>query len=186
MINLAGVKDADRYIAEELYLAGIHASEKKIVSIAQGSNWATYENGERSEVPYSIMGDLDGWVFRRAWYYYMVSCPDGLGLAYDVAVKLHEKKYPIDHERYDILGKVIRVDGDCGCPHPNECKYSTLEEIEQEFVEARKKYPDMKWDAKEAFDRSWLRELDGIKYIRLYHIDTQIGLTEFVKAVKDK
>lgn len=167
MINLAGKKDADRYIEKELYLAGVPTDIEK----------------SDGEVPYTIIGKLEGWIFRRAWYYYTVSCLDGLGLPYNLAVELHEKKYPVSDEKYGILGQSVRVDGHCGCPHPKECRYPTLNSIEDEFIVARKTFPDINFDTKRAFDRSWLREFCGVKYIRLYHIDTLIGLKEFASIV---
>jgi len=182
MINLAGRKGADEHIEEELYLAGINLRRKKVVSI-DGHHWATYKDGERSEVPYSIYGVLGGWIFKRAWYYYMASCPDGLGLPYSTAIELHERKYPIKSTKYSILGQSVRVDGSCACPHPKECRYSTLEGLEEELIEARKTFPELDLNAKRAFGGSWLRELGGVKYIRLYHIDTQIGLKELASTI---
>ncbi len=183
MRNLAGVNDADKCIEEELYLAGISPNVRKIALHEKDSHWVTFEDGGRSEVPYSIYGRLRDWLFYRAWYYYVASCPDGLGLIYDKAVVLHEKKYPVAHKQYSTVGQVVRVYGDCTSPHPKTRRYSTLVGIEGEIVEARKKYPDIDWNAEESFGRSWLREIDGVKYIRLYHIDTQIGLNEFVGAI---
>ena len=168
MINLAGNKDANKFIEEELYLAGIPLLPEK----------------SEGEVPYTIIGKLGKWTFKRAWYYYTASCLEGLGLPYHMAVELHERKYPVSNETYNILGQSIRVDGHCGCPHPKDCSYSTLENIEKEVVEARQKYPDMNFNTEESFNRSTLRELNGIKYIRLYHIDTQIGLRELANRIK--
>jgi len=183
MINLAGNKDADKHIEEELYLAGIPVEKEKGMSIETDTNWAIHTDGSRSEVPYSITGRLSGWTFWRAWYYYVASCPDGLGLPYDIAVRMHEMKYPISSKRYSILGQVIRVDGHCGCPHPQTRRYSTLDSIEKECVEAKSKFPDIDFNAERTFDHSCLREIEGIKYIRLYHIDTQVGLNVFAGVI---
>ncbi len=99
-------------------------------------------------------------------------------------VELHEKTYPILSEKYSILGKSVRVDGHCGCPHPKDCRYPTLEDIETELVEARKEFPKITFDSQRSFSTSDLRTLDGIKYIRLYHIDTLVGLKEFADTVR--
>lgn len=105
MINLAGKQDADKYIKEELYLAGIEA-----IDVGGKVN---------SEVPYSIIGRIGSWTLKRAWYYWIATVErleDGLPL--DVAVKLHETPNPIDVT--EILGNSIRSGGHCGCPSPAE------------------------------------------------------------------
>ena len=168
MINLAGSIHADKVIEEELYLAEIPLSIEK----------------SSGEVHYNFIGKLEEWTFKRAWYYYIASCLEGLGLPYNMAVELHERKYPVSDSHYTTLGQVIRVDGDCTCPHPSTRTYSTLESIEKEFVEARWKFSGFDWNAKKAFDKSTLRELNGLKYIRLYHIDTQVGLRELANRIK--
>lgn len=170
MINLAGNKDADEYIEEELYLARIPTG----VEVTD------------DEVPYTIIGRLSGWVFKRAWYYYVASCPDGLGLPYDTAVGLHERKYPISSMRYKTLGEAIRATGHCECPHPKGLKYATLAGIEREFVEARKRFPHIDFNSEETFNRSSTIVSDGVRYIRLYHIDTQVGLYEFANTIMKK
>ena len=92
-------------------------------------------------------------------------------------------KYPISDERYNILGQVIRVGGDCTYPHPQTRRYSTLDSIEKDIAEAEIKFPDIDFSAKRTFDRECLRVVEGIKYIRLYHIDTQVGLNVFAGAI---
>jgi hypothetical protein len=105
MQNLAGVKEADKTILEELYLAGIPA-------IKVGEN-------PRSEVPYTYVGKLGNWEFRRAWYYWIVKCDEPQnGLKLKEATELHYKKHPTDETQ--ILGNIIRCGGHCGCPPPEE------------------------------------------------------------------
>ena len=126
MENLAGNKDADRYIKEELYLAGIPEVKVELTT---------------GEVPYTIIGKLGKWTFRRAWYYWVASVEnskDGIILA--KAIALHERKHPTN-DKMKILGNVIRVDGNCTCPSPKN------------------------------------------SYVDLYHIDDQVGLVEFAKAI---
>lgn len=61
----------------------------------------------RDEVKTVVVGTLHGWMFRRAWYYWVA---EGPGLPLDFAIKLHRKH-----------GKDVRVDGHCGCPTPFYC-----------------------------------------------------------------
>lgn len=168
MINLAGNKDANRFIEEELYLAGIPSFFEK----------------SEGEVPYTIIGKLRNWTFKRAWYYHVASCLEGLGLPYNRAVELHERKYPVSNEDYRILGQSIRVNGHCGCPHPKDYNYPTLKSIDQETIELTKKCPSIHFNTEEALNRATLRELNGVRYIRLYHIDTQIGLRELANKIR--
>jgi len=140
MKNLAGVKECDTTIKEELYLADIEA----IPAEAKG------------EVPYSIEGKIGNWKLRRAWYYWVASVEiltDGLPV--DDAMELHNKPNPIDSGK--ILGTSIRSGGHCGCPSPNEYGAD----------------PDCNTG-----------KLDVKRYVRSYHIDDQIGLNEFKKALK--
>ena len=94
--NMAGVGKrypqlADNTLATELRLAGI----------------TVVELPERYGEPQSIIeGELFGWKFRRAWYYWMASGP---GIPFEAATKLHETN-----------GKSVRVNGNCGCPSPAE------------------------------------------------------------------
>src|SRR5208283_5468626 len=94
--NMAGVgyqypELVDDTLADELRAAGIHIAALP----------------ERYGEPHStIAGELFGWEFRRAWYYWIVIGP---GLPFDVATKL-----------YEAYGKSVRVNGHCGCPSPAE------------------------------------------------------------------
>ncbi len=84
-------KRADDTLAAELRAAGINVIELP----------------ERYGEPHSIIGgELFGWKFRRAWYYWMVHGP---GIPFEAATKLHEAH-----------GKSVRVNGDCGCSSPTE------------------------------------------------------------------
>lgn len=169
MINLAGVLTADEYIREELYLAGISEDTEK----------------SAGEVPSTFIGKLPGWTFRRAWTYYTVTCLlNYLGLPYSVAVELHERRYPISSRTYNTLGQVIRVGGDCTCPHPEDCVYPSLEDIEKECREANRRHPTLTFDSQDLFDKATTRELDGERYIRLYHIDTIVGLKAFADVLR--
>jgi len=95
MQNLAGNKECDKFILEELELAGI-----KPVHLSFAS---------RDEVPASVIGELDGWEFRRAWYYWVAKSHSGTLLLFKYADPLHEKH-----------GKDVRVSGYCGGIAPRE------------------------------------------------------------------
>jgi len=93
MINLAGIKDADITIREELYLAGIEAIPME----------------GKGEVPFTVCGRIGHWKLERAWYYWIASTEhltDGLLL--NDAMRLHYKPHPIECK---ILGTIIRSNG---------------------------------------------------------------------------
>ena len=94
MRNLAGCKDADTVIAEELRRCRIEPRP--------------LDDDERhGEVPATIGGRLGALTFRRAWYYWMVHG--------DVPLAIAERLYA------DPIGRAdIRVAGHCGCPPPSE------------------------------------------------------------------
>lgn len=59
-----------------------------------------------NEVPYSVIGRLNGFEFHRAWYYWIVF---GRSVPFEIAKMLYE----------DPIGRTdIRVNGDCECPAP--------------------------------------------------------------------
>jgi hypothetical protein len=90
MKNLAGDKDCDRQIRQELERCRINVVEADL---------------RDHEVPASIMGKLEGFTFIRGWCYWIV---DG---------KVPSKV--ADYLFVDPVGKTdIRVDGSAGCPDP--------------------------------------------------------------------
>lgn len=94
MKNLAGNKNCDIDIIEELQLAEI-----EVVPFG----------GANLEVPSTVGGRIfcDGKeiLLHRAWYYWMANGPVPLELARKI---------------YAIGAKDIRVGGHCGCPSPDE------------------------------------------------------------------
>jgi len=82
--NMAEDDRADTFCHAELEAAGIGI--EKLGWIADGS-----------EVPTHIIGSLYGWVFKRAWCYWVAKGP---GIPPEYARRLHETH-----------GKVVRVDG---------------------------------------------------------------------------
>jgi len=177
MKNLAGVKDADQTIKEELYLAGIPQIHEET----------------KGEVPYTVIGSLGPWKFKRAWYYWVASVEDkrnGLPLA--IASELHERKNPTSDV---ILGRSIRSGGHCGCPHPKEFG---AQPIYNELLDERLKKLGYKEEYSEILKKKYIPitvgevsklcaegKLGIEQYVDCYHIDDQIGLNEFVKTLKE-
>ena len=95
MKNAAGDKNCDEYLRQELEKAGIEIIELGFPV--------------RQEVPASIVGILNGWTFKRAWYYWVAKAGEGVALPFEIAEELHEQH-----------GQAVRVSGHCGCPAPRE------------------------------------------------------------------
>lgn len=91
MKNLAGQWRCDDLIPGELVYAGI----TPVYHIEQRSG----------EVPTHFTGELHGWTFERAWYYWVARGPR---LPLEYASPLHK-----------LFGTEIRVAGHC-CPSPEE------------------------------------------------------------------
>lgn len=89
--SVAGRYDSE--IAAELIDAGIKAIELP--------NAFRY-----GECQTKIYGELLGWKFRRAWYYWVATGP---GIPVEDAEQLHAAH-----------GQEVRVDGHCGAPSPRE------------------------------------------------------------------
>lgn len=86
--------DTDDILKKELTDAGIKVEFLDLLRKSSG------------EVKTGVVGTLHGWMFTRAWYYWECSGP---GIPVEAAEKLHKD-----------FGKVVRVDGHCGCPSPRE------------------------------------------------------------------
>lgn len=165
--------DVDQTIKEELYLAGI-----PIIN----------EEG-KGEVPYTIIGKLGNWTFRRAWYYWIASVKNRInGLPLKIASELHEKKNPTNNE---ILGHIIRSGGHGGCPHPKDYGADPLynKELDEQLKKLgyKEEYSEI---LKENFVPISVGEVSKLcnegklnveRYVDCYHIDDQIGLNEFAK-----
>lgn len=95
MRNAAGDLSCDEYIKLELETAGIPFEQINVLKTT-------------SEVPSTIIGFLDGWTFRRAWYYWVAQAKDTV-LLFEFADGLHLK-----------FGTEIRVAGSCLCLSPKE------------------------------------------------------------------
>jgi hypothetical protein len=162
MRNLAGVKEADQFIREELALAGIRSLR------------LPNEEGKHPEVPRTVFGFLGGkaffgelaqfdeertesylglvnfqvlqscaeFRFARQWSYYIAT---GY-VPMEVAIELYE--HPIDR-------KDVRVQGHCGCPDPREYRPVQNGPL-----------------------------IAGMRCVDCYHIDSQEGLNLFVETLR--
>jgi hypothetical protein len=163
VINLAGNKESDTIIKQELLIA-------KIPIITGVEN-------KHTEVPQTLIGVMGGWyaepdvlegilpskpvemyydyyrfVFVRAWYYWTVKG----AVPMVVAQELYNNEY----------GKTdIRADGHCGCPSPDR---------HSEYGRYYHAYP---------YDGVLAKESDYLS-VNSYHIDSQIGLCIFVDTLR--
>src|ERR1035437_6298970 len=176
MKNLASDKDADKFIKEELTIAGIN--QVKV-------------NDNNGEVPYTIIGKIGNWTFRRAWYYWVARVENPKdGLILDKAIELHERKHPVENKKK--LGDVIRAGGDCSCPSPkgyvaqpvyDENFEKVLTELgyKKKNVKGYGNFWDLNYDEIAKLCEEGKLKLD--RYVDCYHIDDQIGLNEFAKTI---
>ena len=154
MVNLAGVNGCDNTIRKELTEAGI-----EILEIHKGN----------TEVPYSVIGHLNGFEFRRGWYYWMVS---------GLMPLQHAKEMYYKHKDLNI-----RASGHCGNPPPEEwCEPKDYKEMCKPFVD-RVYSKELTWDECDAICKEIRRY--GKQYVTHYHIDTQDGLNEFARMVRE-
>tara|TARA_R110002094_G_scaffold201421_1_gene172888 strand:- start:3459 stop:3977 length:519 start_codon:yes stop_codon:yes gene_type:complete len=169
MKNLAGIETCDSDIVRELL-------EAKIGIIPQDRS--------NHEVTASFYGELCGWKFHRAWYYWMASpIEDGCGLPLELAKLLHKTH-----------GKDVRVTGHCGAPPPEEW-------VERYTYDGRTVVVDPDGKERESFDHlnklTFMdynledyvfvkdpSEVNHISVVPNYHIDTQEGLNAFVLTLR--
>ena len=169
MINLAGVKEADERIQEELYLAGIEFVRREKLE---------------GEVLCSITGKLGDWTFNRAWCYWMASAQDRKGLPLEIATQMHERRYPIIGERQpENYGQVIRVAGHCGCPHPREWAFPSDKDLDRWSQETERDWKKICYgNLAELCNNGIIR---APRFVTSYHIDNQIGLNEFARVLRE-
>jgi hypothetical protein len=154
MINLAGVKNCDVTILQELKLAGIEAVDIGV--------------RERCEVPSKYIGKCNNFIFSRAWYYWVVTGYMPLKYAQEM------------YNNFKDLN--IRVAGHCGNPSPEEwCKPRDYSEKIEEY---REKYWKKEITADEFHSKCNEIRKQGAQFIYVYHIDTQEGLNKFVEIIK--
>jgi hypothetical protein len=164
MKNLAGVPEADDDIRLELEKAIIPAVSVSLT---------------RSEVPYTLIGKLGEFEFRRAWYYWIATG----NVPLEVAKELYA----------DPIGKKdIRVSGHCGCPPPEDpwLKYVTEDgyeliresEREQWYAVFKDKADSYLQEKKLRFSSD--RAAEGKASVDCYHIDTMEGLRLFADTLR--
>lgn len=128
MKNLAGNKESDKYIKIEL--------EKAKIPIEKINN-------HTGECQYTLIGKLKNWTFTRAWYYWIAETNEENKLPLDIAIEMHNKKYPdemFDHDQeMKKYGNSIRVGGHAGRPSPldynvTDCYHIDTQEGLNEFV----------------------------------------------------
>lgn len=153
MNNLAGNKDCDKTIREELQIANI-----PIIELGAKMD---------REVPASCIGYLNGFKFIRAWYYWMVT-------GY---MPLEHAKFL--YENYKDLN--IRVAGHCGNPPPEEwCESKDYSAKTQGYL---KQYFNKEISYEEANEKCKEIQKQGDQFVVSYHIDTQLGLCKFAETI---
>ena len=169
MVNLAGIKDCDLYIKDELIKARIEIVE-----------------GEKSsgEVQSIYTGKLGEFIFYRAWSYWIVKGQVPLNVA---------------NEMYnDPLGKGhVRVAGNCLCPPPINWVEAPLfiqktfrekcglpEGLPEDFFDKLEEYSNKYKQYQELIDDEKQNRIDNSWFIDMYHIDSLAGLRLFADTIK--
>lgn len=154
--NLAGNYDCDNHILRELEKAGIKES---------------FYGRTNNEVPYSYIGRLNGFVFKRAWNYWIV----------EGAMPLKTAEYL--YKNYSGLG--IRVAGDASNVEP--IKYAEPLGFFKKVNVLMNKYKKHEITM-EQVEMEIQRIKDNSKrlYVMSYHIDTIDGLKVFADTIKSK
>jgi hypothetical protein len=134
---------------------------------------------EQTEVPTNYTGVVGMTMFKRAWYYWCVTC--------EVPLHVAELIYADPNCRKDV-----RVAGHCGAPPPSEWAVKidnqsgkTLTD-DKEFEKGLVLFQDMP-KALEDWTTNFMPEGGSTGYrsvIQSYHIDTQEGLNRFVEILK--
>ena len=168
MQNLAGHKHATEIILDELKRVGINI----------------VQSGKPIGEPKSMVyGELNGFEFERAWYYYIVTGQMPL----DKALILYA----------DEVGKTdIRVAGHCGCPPPEDpwvryydddgVKVLTLKD-KKDFEDAVKSDGSMKGIGEDGL-RNYRFEVDRSPFrcvVESYHVDSELGLFKLAEVIRE-
>lgn len=144
--------DVDQKVKEELQIANI--------PIFQLPNYMN------TEVKTKYIGILNGFVFYRAWTYWVCEGDVPLEVANNI------------YKNYNEL--LIRAGGHCGNVEPEEESYNPIYDGELKTLLEKvgiKEY--MKSADKIVDDKSLPR------YVAVYHIDTQLGLCKLVQEIKE-
>jgi hypothetical protein len=157
MVNLAGDKNCDKTIREELQIANI-----PIIELGAATN---------REVPSSVIGVLNGFKFVRGWRYWMVYGD----------MPLDDAKYIYD--MYKDLN--IRVAGHCMNPPPEEwCEPKEWMEKCKPIVDRCLIKKEISMDECNRLCKE-IRKQDD-QFIFTYHIDTQLGLCKLAETIKQR
>jgi hypothetical protein len=181
MINLAGHKDPDPLVEEELFVAGI-----EVERLPEPRDY---------EVRTSIVGRLGQIWFHRAWYYWVATGP----VPIVVAMQMYEQR---PYGRRDV-----RVAGHCGCPPPED-PWLTYRDEAGRVIQYLRGENDLRLYAKFkdgtldgalakalgplfrgengplATSPEELKRLYRTVTVDSYHIDSQGGLKVFVDAMR--
>lgn len=177
MINLAGNKDCDKYIIDELKRAEINVVRCCLAE---------------SEVRYTIKGSIlnkknEKISFRRAWTYWVAT---GI-IDLEIAKKIYE--HPEGKQ-------TVRVGGDCTCKNPEG--FYGIKYIDENRIELFPQEQYDKYSNNDSNDKYVIQMLDdaiakgriklaeditvGRPIIDCYHIDSQAGLLLFSLIIRDK
>ncbi len=99
--NMAGVGEEDPELADMTLAAELRRARIEVHRLPESLRlrWG----GEPQSI---VVGQLCGWSFRRAWYYWIAQGP---AIPFAEAMELHKTH-----------GQTVRVAGHCGCPSPLE------------------------------------------------------------------
>lgn len=166
MKNLAGNKNCDMYIKQELIRCGIIIVSDQL------------RNGE---VPSSIRGKLGSFTFVRAWCYWVVYGDVPL----NVAQELHR----------DPVGQIdVRANGHCGCPSPEKCVVWRGKDGKKALL--MREYDEIVKNLALVADHTIIRDIlsryrfvenpaaEATAVITSYHIDSETGLRLFADTLK--
>lgn len=138
--------DADKKVKEELTAAGI-----PVLSLM---------NSADGEVKTYYIGLLNGFIFQRAWKYWVVKG----NMPLDVAEYIY-----YNHKELEI-----RAAGDAGNPNPRDFAVDPI----------YKKYCREQYKNGKNPDKTKKEYQYNPRYIQMYHIDTEEGLKVFADTVK--
>lgn len=145
--------EADKKVREELQLAGIPVVRVGLIE---------------NEVKTYYIGILNGFVFIRAWYYWIV-----------------KGNMPLEHAQYlynNYKDLDIRVAGHAGNPPPEE--WSKNINYRKLMEPHTRKFFDKEITSDELTEISKEIAAQGEQVVDVYHIDTQLGLNKFVEVIK--
>ncbi len=146
--------NADQKVKEELQIAGIPVVKLGLIN---------------NEVKTHYIGILNGFIFERAWYYWVVR--GNMPLRY--AQYLYDNYKDLD----------IRTNGIAGNDPPLKwLKNKDYNKLIKSFVN---KFTDGEITIEELNKISDEFQKQGEQVINMYHIDTQLGLCKFAELIKE-